>query len=63
MKEIITFFNFDTALCHTHSGYLTWSLNIKEAIKAQNINFLTYNLNLAFGIEDMLRITNFLFMI
>ena len=63
MKGIIIFFNFDTALCHTHSGYLTWSLNIKEAIKAQNINFLTYNLNVAFGIEDVLRITIFFFII
>ena len=51
MKGIITFFNFDTALCHTHSGYLTWWLNIKETIKAQNINSLTYNMKLVHGLK------------
>ena len=51
MKEIITFFNFSIAYCQTHSGYLTWWLNIKETIKAQNINSLTYNIKLVVGLK------------
>ena len=51
MREIITFFNFSTSLCQTHSGYLTWWLNIKETIKAQNMNFLKYKLKLDFGFK------------
>ena len=49
MKEIITFFNFDAALCQTHSGYLTWWLNIKGNIKALDIHFLTNNIEVVQG--------------